>query len=64
MDDPQLEAFTESGDGDPLPAIPEMSSAWESWTDALELIFAGSDDPEQTIRDAAAAVRDDIADPE
>ena len=46
--------------GTPLPAIPEMGSVWESWTDAYSLIFTGTD-PVQAFTDAAAQIREKIA---
>jgi maltose-binding protein MalE len=59
--DPLIQGFGLAGQqGTPLPAIPEMSAVWESWTDAYSLIFTGSD-PVQAFTDAAAQIRDDIA---
>ena len=41
--DPIIQGFGAAGQlGTPLPAIPEMSAVWESWTDAYSLIFTGS----------------------
>lgn len=58
VDDPDTLAFTESAaNGDPMPAIPEMSSVWEAWTSAINLIFEQSQDPEQAVRDAATQIR-------
>ncbi len=59
--DPLIQGFGAAGQlGTPLPAIPEMSAVWESWTDAYSLIFTGSD-PAQAFTDAAAQIRDKIA---
>lgn len=60
-DDPNVRGFGEAGkDGYPMPAIPEMGSVWQAWTDAYELIFTGSD-PEQAFIDAAEQIRTLIA---
>ncbi len=59
--DPIIQGFGAAGQlGTPLPAIPEMSAVWESWTDAYSLIFTGSD-PVQAFTDAAAEIREKIA---
>jgi maltose-binding protein MalE len=39
-----------------MPAIPEMGSVWQAWTDAYALIFTGAD-PEQAFIDAANQIR-------
>jgi maltose-binding protein MalE len=60
-DDPIIQGFGAAGQlGTPLPAIPEMSAVWDSWTDAYSLIFTGSD-PTQAFTDAAAQIREKIA---
>jgi maltose-binding protein MalE len=60
-DDPIIQGFGAAGQlGTPLPAIPEMSAVWDSWTDAYSLIFTGSD-PVQAFTDAAAQIREKIA---
>jgi maltose-binding protein MalE len=59
--DPLIQGFGAAGQlGTPLPAIPEMSAVWESWTDAYALIFTGTD-PTQAFTDAAAQIREKIA---
>ncbi len=59
--DPIIEGFGLAGQqGAPLPAIPEMSAVWESWTDAYNLIFTGTD-PTTAFTDAAATIREAIA---
>ena len=56
--DEQVLAFAESASkGDPMPAIPEMSSVWTDWTDAINLIFTQAQDPEQAMIDAAESIR-------
>jgi len=59
--DPDLTMFAQSAaDGDPMPAIPQMSAVWEAWGKAITLIFQQQQDPEQAIKDAAAAIRQKI----
>ncbi len=56
-DNPNVEGFGAAGvNGYPMPAIPEMGSVWEAWTNAYELIFTGND-PEQAFTDAANQIR-------
>jgi len=51
-------AFTESAAaGNPMPAIPQMSSVWTAWTDAINLIFAQTEDPETAVENAAEQIR-------
>lgn len=62
--DPDIAAFAESAKfGDSLPAIPEMSSVWDAWTIAINVIFEQSQDPDAAVTDAAAKIRDLIATP-
>jgi arabinogalactan oligomer / maltooligosaccharide transport system substrate-binding protein len=57
-DDPNIEAFGEAAaDGVPMPAIPEMGSVWEAWTNAYELIYEGELEPEEAFSDAAEQIR-------
>jgi maltose-binding protein MalE len=48
-------------DGDPLPAIPEMTEVWGPWADAYAKIFQQTAPPEQAFRDAAEAIRSAIS---
>lgn len=60
-DDPVLVAFGEAGaDGLPMPAIPEMGSVWEAWTNAYTLIYEGDLEPAEAFADAAAQIRTQI----
>jgi maltose-binding protein MalE len=62
VDDPDLPVFAQSAaNGDPMPAIPQMSSVWEAWTDAIRLIFQQREAPDVAIQDAAEIIRDLIA---
>jgi maltose-binding protein MalE len=59
MIDPNIIAFTQSAsNGDPMPAILEMSNVWGAWRDAINLVFAQSQDAEQAFKDAAVKIRD------
>jgi maltose-binding protein MalE len=58
--DPIIQGFGLAGQqGQPLPAIPEMSAVWDNWKDAYNLIFTGSD-PTTAFTDAATAIREKI----
>lgn len=60
-DDPNIAGFGEAGaNGYPMPAIPEMGSVWQAWTDAYQIIFTGGD-AEQAFTDAASQIRTLIA---
>lgn len=62
-DDPTFAAFAEAGsDGRPLPAIPEMGSVWEAWTNAYALIYNGDEAPDKAFEDAAEQIRTLIED--
>lgn len=55
--DAVIAGFGASGaDGDPMPAIPAMSSVWEAWTSAYTLIGQG-EDPVRSFEDAANQIR-------
>jgi maltose-binding protein MalE len=59
--DPNLAGFGESGaNGYPMPAIPEMGSVWQAWTDAYASIFTGGD-PTEAFTNAAEQIRTLIA---
>lgn len=61
MTDPDLVTFAQSAaDGDPMPAIPQMSAVWEAWGKAITLIFQQQQDAKQAIQDAAATIRQKI----
>ena len=60
-ENPDIAGFGEAGiNGYPMPAIPEMGSVWQAWTDAYQVIFTGGD-PEQAFTDAADQIRTLIA---
>jgi len=46
--------------GDPLPAIPQMSAVWDSWTKAINLIYAQQVAPDKAMKDAANAIRPNL----
>lgn len=59
--DANILGFGEAGkNGTPMPAIPEMGSVWQAWTDGYELIFTG-EDPEAAFTGAAEQIRNLIA---
>ncbi|HEX9854438.1 MAG TPA: maltose ABC transporter substrate-binding protein [Acidimicrobiia bacterium] len=59
--DPDVQGFGLSGaDGYPMPAIPEMGSVWQAWTDAYQLILTGGD-PAEAFTNAAEQIRALIA---
>lgn len=59
--DPNIAGFGEAGaNGYPMPAIPEMGSVWQAWTDAYQIILTGGD-AEQAFTDAATQIRTLIA---
>ncbi len=56
--DPDLAAFGVAGaDGLPMPAIPEMSSVWEAWTNAITLTITKQQDAASAFSTAAEQVR-------
>jgi maltose-binding protein MalE len=60
-EDPNLAGFGAAGqNGYPMPAIPEMSSVWQAWTDAYASIFTGGD-PTEAFSNAAEQIRTLIA---
>jgi maltose-binding protein MalE len=62
IEDADLSAFSGAiASGDPLPAIPEMNAVWTAWGNAISLVYQQQADPETAIKDAAVAIRDEIA---
>lgn len=61
IDDADFAAFGSAGENAlPMPAIPEMSSVWESWTNAVTLIHQQGDDPINAFTNAAEQIRTSI----
>jgi maltose-binding protein MalE len=59
--DKDIAAFALSATvGNPMPAIPQMSSVWEDWTKAIVLVFQQQEDPGKAISDAATSIRSKI----
>lgn len=57
-EDPDISAFAEAGaEGRPMPAIPEMSSVWEAWTNALDFIISQQQPAEEALPTAAEQIR-------
>jgi arabinogalactan oligomer / maltooligosaccharide transport system substrate-binding protein len=60
-DDPAMAAFGEAGaDGQPMPAVPAMSTVFSAMGDAYRLIYTGGAPPEQAMQDAANQVREAV----
>jgi maltose/maltodextrin transport system substrate-binding protein/arabinogalactan oligomer/maltooligosaccharide transport system substrate-binding protein len=58
VEDEDIVAFAEAGaNALPMPAIPEMSSVWSAWGDAITLIFQGSDSGDTAFQNAAEQIR-------
>jgi maltose/maltodextrin transport system substrate-binding protein/arabinogalactan oligomer/maltooligosaccharide transport system substrate-binding protein len=59
--DQDIAAFAKSASGGvPMPAIPQMSSVWDDWTKAINLIFQQQEDAAKAITDAANSIRTKI----
>jgi maltose/maltodextrin transport system substrate-binding protein/arabinogalactan oligomer/maltooligosaccharide transport system substrate-binding protein len=59
--DADLASFGEAGaEGLPMPAIPEMSSVWEAWTNAITLTITQQQAAAEAFATAAQQVRDAI----
>lgn len=62
MEDENLQGFAEAGENaTPMPAIPEMASVWDAWSNAGTLIVQGSEDPVTAFQNAAEQIRTLIA---
>jgi len=62
LSDKDLAGFgLSAADGQPMPAIPEMAAVWTAWGNAVTLIEQQKGDSAQIMKDAAKAVRDEIA---
>lgn len=60
-DSPAIAAFFEAGaNGQPLPAVPAMSSVFTAMGDAWILIFTGESSPEEALTNAARTVNDAV----
>jgi maltose/maltodextrin transport system substrate-binding protein/arabinogalactan oligomer/maltooligosaccharide transport system substrate-binding protein len=59
--DKDILAFAASAaGGDPMPAIPQMSSVWEAWGKAITLVFQQQEKPDKAVKDAATTIRQKI----
>ncbi len=57
-EDPDFPAFAEAGaEALPMPAIPEMSSVWSAWGDAVTLVAQGQASAEEAFTTAAEQIR-------
>lgn len=58
IEDEDIAAFAAAGTNAlPMPAIPEMSSVWEAWTNAEELVITQQQTSEEAFGNAAEQVR-------
>lgn len=56
--DPDTAAFAEAGEnGLAMPAIPEMSTVWSAWGDAVTLIYQQRLSPDEAFKKAAEQIR-------
>jgi maltose-binding protein MalE len=64
IDDPDIKAFAEAGEGAVMmPAIPAMGAVWGSWNDAVVLARDAQDDPAAALQTAGENIRNLIANP-
>lgn len=57
IDDPFMADFQRAGEnGQPLPAIPEMSSVWGAWGNAMTFVVNGDLTPEEAYTQAQAQI--------
>lgn len=62
LDDEDIQGFAVAGENaTPMPAIPEMASVWDAWSNAGTLIIQGSEDPVTAFQNAAEQIRTQIA---
>ncbi len=60
--DDDLKAFAASGVGsDPMPNIPQMSSVWTAWGNAMQLVSQGTQTPEAAAAEAQAQIEKAIS---
>lgn len=58
MADERLTALAEAGEtASPMPAIPEMASVWDAWSNAQTLVIQGSEEPDAAFQNAAEQIR-------
>ena len=58
MEDERLAALAEAGENaSPMPAIPEMASVWDAWSNAQTLVLQGSEEPDVAFENAAEQIR-------
>jgi maltose/maltodextrin transport system substrate-binding protein/arabinogalactan oligomer/maltooligosaccharide transport system substrate-binding protein len=61
LEDPDMVSFGEAGaNALPMPAIPEMSSVWEAWGNAVTLVGQQGDTPENAFTTAQQQIVDAI----
>ncbi len=56
-----IQVFTESAqNGQPLPAIPQMSAVFTEWENAMTFLFEGQGAPEEVMSNAAREIRAEL----
>lgn len=59
--DEDLEAYAESAaDGEPMPAIPQMSAVWNDWENAMIFLKEQEGEPEEVMENAANSIRNNL----
>jgi len=46
--------------GNPMPNIPEMSSVWSAWSDALQIIYSDKAPLEETLKELSETIKEKI----
>ncbi len=61
-EDDMIKAWaTQASLGSPMPNIPEMSSVWSAWSDALQIIYNEKQPAKETLDQLVEAIREKIA---
>ncbi|HOO32903.1 MAG TPA: maltose ABC transporter substrate-binding protein [Thermotogota bacterium] len=57
----QISAWAKQAElGNPMPNIPEMSSVWSVWSDALQITYFGKEDTETALKQLSDAITEKI----
>lgn len=57
----QISAWARQAElGNPMPNIPEMSSVWSVWSDALQIVYLGKENAEDTMQQLSDAITEKI----
>ncbi|MFO7663730.1 MAG: maltose ABC transporter substrate-binding protein [Chloroflexota bacterium] len=59
LEDENISAFAQAGqNADPMPAIPEMGSVWDAWTNAVTIVAQGAETAENAFTNAQQQIID------